>query len=263
MTVPLDMPVLTPTALHEDRQGSLWLGTREKGLYRFDRAGAATVVLAQQTILNITEDREGTLWVGTRGSGLSQLKPRTAELLATGTGFPSGGVCSVCQDVDGRLWAVIWPNGEIMRSAGQDWSSLTASVGGSVPNAKCVDADPKGGVWIVTQDSGLCRWRDGAVTEQFSGTNGLVTGHISALRVTGSGAVWIGTSLVWRETGTGMSEERPQVLQCLEDKKFQTFSLPPGSGPVAALTTDAAGDCWAATRAAPRRSPNTGTSEGE
>lgn len=237
-TVPVDIPNVTPTAFHEDQAGSVWLGTRENGLYRFDRAGAATVVLAQQTILNITEDREKNLWVGTRGGGLSQLKPRAAELLATGTGVQFGGVRSVCQDIAGQLWTITWPNGQVMRSTGQDWSSLTVSDGWSVPNAKCVSADPKGGVWIGTEYVGLYRWQDGVVTDSYCLTNGLGAGMVNALWVTGSGALWI---------GTGTVEEQPQVLQCLEDKKIQTFKLPPGSGLVVVLTTDAVGDCWAAT----------------
>ena len=238
VTVPQDMPALTPTALHEDRQGLLWLGTREKGLFRLDRAGAAEVVLAHPTILNIMEDREENLWVGTRGGGLCQVKPRTAELLATGTGVPLGGVRSVCQDTAGQLWAVIWPNGEVMRSKGQAWSPLTASDGWSVQYAKCVAADTRGGVWIGTEYAGLHRWQDGVVTDHFENADGLGVGMVNALWVTGSGALWI---------GTGTVEEQPQVLQCLEDKKFQTFNLSPGSGRVVVVTTDAAGGCWAAT----------------
>ncbi len=236
--IPMDLPLVTVTGLHEDREGYVWLGTREKGLFRCDRAGAAAVALAQQTITNIQEDREGNIWVGTRGGGLSQLRPRVAELLTTGSGGPLEGVRSVCQDAAGRLWAVVWPNGEVVCSEGQGFKLLTAGDGWTVPNAQCVAADDLGGVWIGTNYSGLLRWQDGALTDRLCGTNGLGWGAVCALLATGSGELWI---------ATGASDARRQVLQCRKAGLLRTFSLPVGSGPVVALAIDAFGDCWVAT----------------
>jgi len=243
--LPADVPLVTVTAFHEDRAGFLWLGTREAGLFRFDRAGVATAAMSQQTILTITDDREGNLWVGTRGGGLSQLKSRVVELLTIGSATPFTPVGSICQDTAGLLWAVVWPNGEILRSAGQGWTPLSVKDGWSIPLSQCVATDPQGGVWIGTQYRGLHHWQDGAVTDSLRAENGLGgnwngTGgnQVNALLVTASGEVWIGPQV---------PDEQRQVLQCRRAGQFQTFNLPLGSGPVVILAIDAAGDCWAAT----------------
>lgn len=236
--LPASVPIVTPTALREDPDGCLWLGTAEAGLYRVERTGATTAILQQQTILNLTEDREGSLWVGTRGGGLSQLKPRVAELLTTGSAIPFQPVRSVCQDTDGGLWAVAWPNGEVMRSVGQGWTLLTADDGWNVINTKCVAADPRGGVWIGTEYAGLFRWQGGAVTERHTRENGLGGNRITALLTTPSGDVWISILV---------SDTQPALLQCRSGGRYRTFTLPPESGSVVALATDSADDCWAAT----------------
>lgn len=236
--IPMDIPLVTLTGFHEDREGFVWLGTREKGLFRCDGAGLSTVVLAQQTILTITEDREGSLWVGTRGGGLSQLRPRVAELLATGSKVPFEGVSSLCQDSGGRLWTVIWPNGELMRSEGEGFKYLSHEDGWTTRNARCVAPDAQGGVWIGTAYSGLFHWQDGVVTHSLCETNGLGGDWVCALLLDTSGALWIGTEA---------DDPQRQVLQRWENEKLRTYNLPPGSGAVVALATDAAGDCWAAT----------------
>src|SRR5262245_65075067 len=70
-------------AIHQDRKGYLWFGTRE-GLSRFDgyrftnygeRDG-----LGHMIVNDIAEDQRGRLWVGTNGGGVSRLidDPREA-----------------------------------------------------------------------------------------------------------------------------------------------------------------------------------------
>ncbi len=244
-SLPADTPEVGVISLREDHAGGLWLGTREAGLFRFDRAGAATAVMSQQTIASLKVDQEGSLWVGTRGGGLSQLRPRVIDLLTPGSTPQFQGVRSICQDADGLLWAIVWPNGGILRNAGQDWTPLSTNAGWSVPDAQGLAADPQGGVWIGTSSAGLYRWRNGTVTDILCTTNGLGgnwngsgCNWVSALLATTSGEVWI---------GAGGADVQHPVLQRRKAGQLRTFNLPTGSGPVLALATDAAGDCWAAT----------------
>lgn len=243
--LPANTPSVTPTAFHEDTDGYLWLGTREAGLFCFDHAGVATSTMSQQTIFFLMEDREGNMWVGTRGGGLSQLKPGVVDLSAINPANQFPPVDSICQDAAGLMWAVLWPNGEVLRNAGHGWTTLSADDGWSIPHSKCVAADAQGGVWIGTQYNGLFHWKDGAVTESLSAENGLgvnsngtAGNQVNALLTTASGEVWIGTN--------GPDGQR-QVLQCWRNGQFETFHLPLGSGPVVTLAIDAVGDCWAAT----------------
>ena len=243
--LPADTPVVTPTAFHEDTDGYVWLGTREAGLFLFDHAGVATPTMSQQTIHSLAEDREGNMWVGTRGGGLSQLKLGVVDLLPISPANQFTPVDSICQDAAGLMWAVLWPNGEVLRNAGQGWTLLSAKDGWSIPLSKCVAADFHGGVWIGTQYNGLFHWKDGAVTESLRAENGLgvnsngtAANQVHALLTTASGEVWIGTN--------GPDGQR-QVLQCWRDGKFETFDLPIGSGPAVNIAIDAAGDCWTAT----------------
>jgi signal transduction histidine kinase/ligand-binding sensor domain-containing protein len=233
-TLPADVPEVAPTVMREDRAGCLWLGTTKAGLFRFDQEGGVTAPLPQQTILSLHEDREGNLWVGTRGGGLNQLKPRVVELLTTGPGIPFEPVQSLCQDTEGILWAIIWPNGRLVRGAGQAWSPLSPKEAWSATGSECLAADPRGGVWIGTGTAGLQHWQAGAVTESLDQSNGLAGNEVGALLVPPSGEVWIGPRGV-------------EVVQCRKAGQLRTFPLPSGSGSVMALATDSAGDCWVAT----------------
>jgi ligand-binding sensor domain-containing protein/AraC-like DNA-binding protein/CheY-like chemotaxis protein len=61
-----------PVTLHEDSQGNLWVGSQEKGLFRFDRTGVKVNQytrldgLPSNSICGILEDEHGNLWISTQ-----------------------------------------------------------------------------------------------------------------------------------------------------------------------------------------------------
>ncbi|MCB0213980.1 MAG: hypothetical protein KDJ52_31875, partial [Anaerolineae bacterium] len=97
------------SALFEDSQGLLWLGT-EQGLNRFEpQTGIFTPYLTDISpplkINNIREDAAGTLWLAT-DSGLYNFMPTTAAFTryTMADGLPGSSVSDVEIDRQGRLW---------------------------------------------------------------------------------------------------------------------------------------------------------------
>lgn len=107
------------TCLFEETDGTLWVGTRNTGLYRFNRGREffepATQVfrsadtLRSQNITSIFRDREGRYWIGAE-EGLSMFDPVQRRLfnipLRSVTPPPSENIYlySICQTPDGSLW---------------------------------------------------------------------------------------------------------------------------------------------------------------
>ncbi|MBE0652833.1 MAG: hypothetical protein IH594_03485, partial [Bacteroidales bacterium] len=65
----LDNAVLT--AIYQTRNGIIWIGTREQGLYYLDKEhDKFSCLLEDKSILTVFEDRSNRLWVGTDNSGI-------------------------------------------------------------------------------------------------------------------------------------------------------------------------------------------------
>lgn len=68
------VPHCSVTSLVEDKQGYVWIGTWDKGLFRYDPKKDTFYAMPQFNDLNsaqtVFEDHEGRLWVGTWGRGI-------------------------------------------------------------------------------------------------------------------------------------------------------------------------------------------------
>jgi signal transduction histidine kinase/ligand-binding sensor domain-containing protein len=106
------------TALCEDRQGNIWVGTHVGGLSRFDRATGAftrfqhdakTGSIGEGAIWSICEDRAGTLWVSLTGGGLARFD-RASETFTHFLPQPDSPrsrlnyLVEVYEDQRGNLW---------------------------------------------------------------------------------------------------------------------------------------------------------------
>jgi signal transduction histidine kinase/ligand-binding sensor domain-containing protein/DNA-binding response OmpR family regulator len=203
------------TALHEDRQHRLWVGTRSGGLNRFDRdreTFARPPGGPRLRITSIAEDGDGRLWIGTDGEGLFHLTP-------------DGGGAG--RDVFERF-----------AHDPSDPSSLASD------RVHAVLVDRRGTLWAGT-DSGLSRRDPGA--EGFvryrvdpGAPDGLIDRAITALHEDAQRRLWMGST-----PGISVFDaERRRISHHYH--RYRTFRY--GWGEPHALLVDREGAVWLSTR---------------
>jgi ligand-binding sensor domain-containing protein len=119
-TNPLFGLEVSVTTIRKDRSGKIWIGTRGRGLYRYDPEsrdltsynddpGPPTGPNSRR-ISNILEDRSGTIWIGTIGSGLNRYDPASQTFTVykndpySSTSISNNRINTICEDRSGTLW---------------------------------------------------------------------------------------------------------------------------------------------------------------
>jgi ligand-binding sensor domain-containing protein/signal transduction histidine kinase len=221
-----------PTALLEDSDGDVWVGTPD-GLFCCDSNSVEGVKTSSPIISCLMEDREGGLWVGTQGGGLDRVQRRVVSLNGETSGLPFEGVRSVCRDASGALWAV-GENWVLARQEGGQWVALTFDKNAPDNHATCVAADAKGTVWVGTVLGILYHWVNGQF-RKLNLENDVGSGGLRSLFVTKSGDLWVAVD-AFNANG---------YLYRIRGGIVKKFELPPGYRFVRAMTEDTSGNIWA------------------
>src|SRR6185369_1559838 len=103
------LPGVLMTCLAETRDGTIWCGSSDQGLY-YLREGRFYPVrqadgLSDEAVRAVIEDTEGNLWVGTRGGGLNRLRPRKVTTRKVLDGATEVQPLSLAESADGVVWA--------------------------------------------------------------------------------------------------------------------------------------------------------------
>lgn len=135
--VVIEHPVLKQApivVLHADHTGTLWIGTRGQGFYRFKESNGVVSVkdytrgkspetaLSNNFINAIYEDHAGTLWIGTDG-GLNSFDRRTEKFThhALEGGPTNDVIVSILEDESGKLWLAHWNGLTVADPADSSW----------------------------------------------------------------------------------------------------------------------------------------------
>jgi ligand-binding sensor domain-containing protein len=202
------IPINQFTALAVDRQGTLWAGTRSRGVLH--RVGGEFRTVAwepgpqEQPIRVLAFDHSGDLWIGIRERGVVRLHDGALVAALTSRDLlPSNDVRALLATRDGAMWIgtfrglVRWADGKLVRAAPPLDSIAVYSLA----------EDASGALWCAT-DKGLVRLRDGAVEPV--GTESLAPGEVGKLLFDRDGNLWIGTRTgVARMTSDGRIERLP------------------------------------------------------
>ncbi len=106
-------------SIMKDREGNVWLGTRNDGLIRIDASGKrkhfqktnSSGSINDNRIRRLLEDNRGNIWVGVKG-GLCRYLPKTGTFKTYTFDPEKSGkedwVFSLFEDSKGNLWAGTW-----------------------------------------------------------------------------------------------------------------------------------------------------------
>jgi ligand-binding sensor domain-containing protein/signal transduction histidine kinase len=268
----LPFPVYSVTVLYEDRSGTLWIGTRTHGLFRWDGRQMHVIDEVHHTIRAIQEDRESNLWVGTEGAGLFKLRPRQfrlvgiagmppnedvrsvwADWVVPGNGglgrivsdgqidlvepFAQNRLTSVCDDGDGGIWAGT-TGGRLIHFGKDGERSPPVVVGPAGTQPRVLFRDSKGNLWIGCFPNGLFFLPAGEQRRWRDYTPNKSRGYaITSIAEDKAGAIWVGTVAgeVHRHEGGG--------------RRFTTYGTESGlpGSPIGALLFSREDTLWIGT----------------
>jgi ligand-binding sensor domain-containing protein/signal transduction histidine kinase len=179
------------------RDGSLWIGTRGNGVFRW-RAGRMQHIgvregLSDARISGLFEDRDGTMWIGTEFGGLHTFaNGRLSRSFDADDGVATGFIASFAQDRSGRIWIgsnatglSIYEDGRFRR-LGDDERPPTNNIAG-------LFVDSRGDLWIGSAADGLFRYRNGRY-EPFGPAQGLGDRLVAVMVEGADGAIWVHTA---------------------------------------------------------------------
>jgi ligand-binding sensor domain-containing protein/signal transduction histidine kinase len=178
------------------RDGSLWIGTHNRGLFRWhggrmEHLGTQDG-LSDMDICGLFEDRDGVIWIGTTVGGLhSYTNGRLSRRFGPEDGVATGILASFAQDRDGRLWIGSNGNGLSVYEDGR-FRRLADDEGPPSRSISGLLIDSRGDLWVGTASHGLFRRRDGRY-EPFGVAQGLSHRLVALMIEDGDGTLWVST----------------------------------------------------------------------
>ena len=154
--LPGSVPQFQTQRFLRDRDGGLWIGTRERGLVHLHHGRtdvfSQSAGLSGDDVMSLFEDREGNIWVAT-SDGLDRFRDFAVTTFTGSQGLSNAQVWSVLAARDGSVWFGTlgglnrWSNGQITiprtGSAKRD-----GKLNGFYPNS--LFQDVRGRVWVST-----------------------------------------------------------------------------------------------------------------
>jgi diguanylate cyclase (GGDEF)-like protein len=177
-----------------DRDGTLWLGSVDAGVWRasgerIERLDTA-LGLPQNRVVSWLQDQEGSVWLGTSG-GLAQLTDLPFASVDARRGLSDNYVRAIHPARDGGVWVATSNGLNHVRAQGlRRWGRVDGLPSDSVLS---LDEDARGALWIGSYGAGVGRMRDGVI-ERVAGLESLGDRQIRAVLARADGSVWFGTN---------------------------------------------------------------------
>jgi len=146
-------------------------------------------------IVSLASDKQGNVWVGTEDKGVFRYAPPTNQWtqFTTKDGLGDNNGYAICKDRLGRMWVGLLNHGVSVFN-GESWKTydvLDGPIGERIFDIACSPVD--GDVWLATS-AGLTRYSEKKDTwTNYTRADGLPEDQINAIAIDRQGTVYVGT----------------------------------------------------------------------
>lgn len=247
------------TTVFRDRANYIWIGTQDKGVYRFDRLSGEIIEynkdkknhlqLDDNWITVLYEDESGNLWMGTQSGGLYKYNTRQ-EFFEPINNLSSIWVQAIYEDSYGTLWVGTIDGLYIFdeeKKSLADVEKMNYMVNLSNNSVTSIYEDKSGVLWVGTENGGLNKFVRTA-SESFkiyqndpAKKHSLNNNNVWSIFEDSDGSVWIGTH------GGGVNRLNPETdrLEAFIHKEKDSTTL--SSNFVNSILRDSKGTLWVGT----------------
>ena len=162
------------TALQEDPEGGVWLGTLQSRLihYRDERFEEFPQRVARGPISALAVQPDGFVWVGSGGGGLRRIRQGDGDVLTVTNGLRCPSIRTLYLDAEGVLW-IGTAGGGLSRWQAGTVASFTEAQGLSARTVSQIIEDDFGHLWLGTS-RGILKVRKQDLTECAAGRLGFI-----------------------------------------------------------------------------------------
>ena len=206
-------------------QGSLWIGTRQHGLYcwrddHFVDWGDASQ-LQGKTIHTLLVSKNGDVWMG-QESPSAVLRLHDGHISTFQAPPDSRIIRAMAEDVAGNIWAGT-SKGVLLGITGNQITEVLPRPSQELASIRCLYTTPDGSLWIGYAGWGVGRLKNGRYAEFNTGV-GLYNDYISHIVADNRGWLWFGAN-------RGIFKVRLQDFQDVADNRMsQVRSVHYGRG---------------------------------
>jgi len=234
-----------PFNLLRDRDGGLWIGTRDRGLLHMHHGRtdwfAQSDGLSGDHINSFLEDREGNIWVATV-NGLDRFRDFAAATISVKQGLSNADAGSVLAASDGSVWIGTrdgldrWKDGQITIFHKRNGRSLTAADRNGVraiADSGLPDdyigsllEDNRGRIWVFSP-GGVAYFEHG----RFTPVGAAPGKYVHSAAEDGAGGLWVSPDeVLGHRLRSGVIEEIPWARLGREDKAWALAADPVQGG---------------------------------
>jgi ligand-binding sensor domain-containing protein/signal transduction histidine kinase len=170
--------------------GSLLIGTDKGSLIWTGKHISVVPELSKLSIRSMLQDRDGSIWIGTANRGLLHWKPSAGSRTLTETGVPDKWIIPLAQDHTGAVWAGSISGGGLYRVDSGKVQHFGRDEGFRSTVIYSLNVDKQGELWIGSAD-GLSWFQDGHI-RTVNSQQGLPADQVFAILDDSFNRIWLG-----------------------------------------------------------------------